>query len=94
MMPGSLGLGEILVILIIALIVFGPRRLPEMGRSIGKSVRELRKAAADLRAEIEADIDIDDEPPRAPMRTPGRRRHTPSSGDGETPDGPARMPPD
>jgi sec-independent protein translocase protein TatA len=56
----SLGFGEILVILLVALIVFGPRRLPEMGRTIGKSLREFRRAATDLRQEL--DIDLEEEP--------------------------------
>lgn len=56
----SLGFGEILMILILALLIFGPRRLPEMGRQIGRSLRDFRRAAADIRAEIEEDLD--DEP--------------------------------
>ena len=51
----SLGFGEILIILVLALIIFGPRRLPEMGRTIGRSLREFRRATSDLRAEIESD---------------------------------------
>ena len=77
----SLGFGEILVILLIALIVFGPRRLPEMGRTIGRSLREFRRAAADLRAEIEEDLD--DEPPRrvrAPKRAERPHRDAPEDG--------------
>ena len=58
----SLGFGEILVILLVALIIFGPRRLPEMGRTIGKSMREFRRAASELRQELEVDVD---EEPRA-----------------------------
>lgn len=58
----SLGFGEILVILLFALIIFGPRRLPEMGRNIGKSLREFRRAASDLRQELEVDLE---EEPRA-----------------------------
>jgi sec-independent protein translocase protein TatA len=51
----SLGFGEIVLILLLALIIFGPRRLPEMGRTIGKSMREFRRAASDLRQELEID---------------------------------------
>jgi sec-independent protein translocase protein TatA len=38
-MPGNIGLPEVLVVLVIALIVFGPKRLPELGRSVGKGIR-------------------------------------------------------
>lgn len=55
------GFGEIIVILIVALMVFGPRKLPEIARSVGKSVREFRRASSSLRAEIEGGVD-DDEP--------------------------------
>jgi sec-independent protein translocase protein TatA len=58
----SLGFGEILIILVIALIVFGPRRLPEMGRTIGRSLREFSRTTSEIRSEITADLD--DEPPR------------------------------
>jgi sec-independent protein translocase protein TatA len=40
--PGNIGPLEILVVLIIALVVFGPKRLPELGRSLGKGIREFR----------------------------------------------------
>ena len=66
----SLGFGEILVILLVALIVFGPRRLPEMGRTMGRSLREFRRAAADLRSELELDVD---ESPRASVDERARR---------------------
>jgi sec-independent protein translocase protein TatA len=81
----SIGFPEILVILAIALIVFGPRRLPEMGRTIGRSLREFRRAASEVRAEIEQDLD-DDEPPR--VAHPRRRSTTAApadpAGDGES----------
>ena len=41
-MPGNIGLPEILVVLVIALIIFGPKRLPELGRSVGRGIREFR----------------------------------------------------
>ncbi len=66
----SLGFGEILVILLVALIVFGPRRLPEMGRTMGRSLREFRRAAADLRSELKLDVD---EAPRASVDERARR---------------------
>ncbi|MCE5281297.1 MAG: twin-arginine translocase TatA/TatE family subunit [Deltaproteobacteria bacterium] len=43
-MFGSIGMPEMLVILVIALIVFGPRKLPDLGKSIGGAIRDFRKA--------------------------------------------------
>ncbi len=54
-MLGNIGPLEIVVVLIIALVVFGPKRLPELGRSLGKGIREFRDS-------VSGDHD-DDEPP-------------------------------
>jgi sec-independent protein translocase protein TatA len=64
----SIGAPELLVIIVLALIIFGPRRLPEIGRTVGKSMREFRRAAAELRAEIENDLD-EEEPPATKRKT-------------------------
>jgi sec-independent protein translocase protein TatA len=48
----NVGPTELMVILVLALIVFGPKKLPEMGRSIGKGLREFRSAQADIKREI------------------------------------------
>lgn len=85
----SLGFGEILIILILALVVFGPRRLPEMGRTIGKSLRELRRATSDIRTELESDV----EPPaetveqrrRRLAERKARRQPPPAPPEGEAP---------
>lgn len=86
----SIGFGEILILLAVALIVFGPKRLPEMGRTIGRSLREFRRAASEMRAEIEEDLD-DDEPPRVARP---RRHNVPPDEAPQTGDREARTPPD
>lgn len=48
----NIGVAEIVIILVLALLVFGPKRLPEMGRSIGRGVREFKKASDTARKEF------------------------------------------
>jgi sec-independent protein translocase protein TatA len=55
-MLGSLGMPELIVIFIIALIVFGPRKLPELGRSLGRGIAEFKKATNDLQSSLEKEI--------------------------------------
>jgi len=52
---GSLGIWEILIILVVILLIFGPRRLPEMAKGIGQSVREFRKGIRDMKDDISSD---------------------------------------
>lgn len=50
---GSLGFGEMAIIFVIALIVFGPRKLPELGRSLGTAMREFRRSLNQIQRELE-----------------------------------------
>ncbi|MBM4466782.1 MAG: TatA/E family twin arginine-targeting protein translocase [Chloroflexi bacterium] len=52
----NIGTAELILIFIIALIVFGPRRLPEIGRSLGKVFNDLRKMSADFTAEMTQEL--------------------------------------
>jgi sec-independent protein translocase protein TatA len=56
----SIGWQEIVIVLFIALLVFGPRKLPEMGRSLGKSIREFRQATSGIREELGLDADLNE----------------------------------
>ena len=55
-MFGSLGIPELLIIFIVALIVFGPKRLPEIGRTLGKALGEFKKATDDFKNTIEREV--------------------------------------
>jgi sec-independent protein translocase protein TatA len=58
---GSLGMQEIIVIFIIALIIFGPRKLPELGKTIGKGLAEFKKASNELKQTWEDEVRLDKE---------------------------------
>lgn len=58
---GSLGMPEIVVIFIIALIIFGPRKLPELGKTIGKGLAEFKKASNELKQTWEDEVRLDKE---------------------------------
>jgi TatA/E family protein of Tat protein translocase len=62
----NLGMPEIILILVVALIVMGPKKLPEMAKALGKGLREFRKAADDLKEGIEKDLRQEAPKPPAP----------------------------
>ena len=59
-MFGSIGGMELIAILAIALLIFGPKKLPEVGRSIGKALREFRKTSDEIKGKLEEEIQADD----------------------------------
>ena len=59
---GQLGFQELFVIFLIALLVFGPRKLPELGKSLGKGLREFKRATEDLKSSWEDQIREVEEP--------------------------------
>lgn len=64
-MPGNIGLPEIAIVLVIALLVFGPKRLPELGRSLGNGIREFKGSISGEHNDNEHDED-DDKPKLGP----------------------------
>ena len=68
-MFGSLGLPELLMIFAVILIVFGPRRIPEIGRTLGKALAEFRKATDDLKGTIEREVRLEELKKIAPAVT-------------------------
>ncbi len=59
-MFGSIGIPELILIFIIALLLFGPKKLPEIGKTIGKAIREFRKTTEDVKKSIEEEIEKED----------------------------------
>jgi sec-independent protein translocase protein TatA len=96
-MPFNVGPAELIIVLAIALIVFGPKKLPEIGRGIGSALKEFNKARNDLMDSIHSEIDRPDPSPRptvAPSQsvpqtepmsleahTPGRQLEYPAAPD-------------
>ena len=60
-MFGSIGMPELIIIFVIALIIFGPRKLPELGRSLGKSLSEFKRASNELKSTLEEEIRLDEQ---------------------------------
>ena len=58
---GSLGMQEIIIIFVLALIVFGPRKLPELGKTIGKGLAEFKRASNELKQTWEEEVRLDKE---------------------------------
>lgn len=71
----NLGPGEILLIAVFALLVFGPKRLPEIARSVGRAVREFQKATGELTREL--NVGLEDKPNGAVAEKPQEPRPGP-----------------
>jgi TatA/E family protein of Tat protein translocase len=56
-MFGSIGMPELLLILVLALLLFGPKKLPDLGRTLGRSIAEFKKASNDLKRSLEEEVE-------------------------------------
>jgi TatA/E family protein of Tat protein translocase len=79
---GPLGMPELIVIFVIALLVFGPRKLPELGRSLGKSLGEFKRASNELRNTLEEEVRVEEQ------REATQRVTAPAPAPADTPTGP------
>jgi sec-independent protein translocase protein TatA len=69
-MFGSIGMPELIIILTIALIIFGPRKLPELGRSLGRSLSEFKRASNELKHTLDEEIRLDEQRSAERQRPP------------------------
>jgi sec-independent protein translocase protein TatA len=82
----GIGLPELIIILVVALIVFGPKKLPDLARSLGKGMAEFKKATDDFKSSIDQDlkVDLDREdtypPPKTPYEIPASAEAAPAEG--------------
>lgn len=71
---GSLGMADTLILMVLALVVFGPRRLPQIGRQIGKLMYEFRKASNDFKFQMEEELRLSEEADRRKKEEEERQR--------------------
>ena len=88
---GSLGLPEIAFIFILALLIFGPKKLPEIGRTVGKGVAEFRKATNELKRSINTELALEEVPEPPQLRS--RRLETEPVAEPIAPELPLTSPP-
>ena len=90
---GPIGMPEMVVIAVIALIIFGPRKLPELGKSLGKSIAEFKRASNELKNTLEDEIRTEELqearksaqiPPTAPVPATASAPSSTSAPEGET----------
>ncbi len=82
---GPIGVPELIILLVVALIVFGPRKLPELGRSLGRSIGEFKRASNELRNTLDDEIRAEERkvppPPAEVPSTDPRALSAPTSPD-------------
>jgi TatA/E family protein of Tat protein translocase len=75
-MFGPIGMPELIVIMVIALIIFGPRKLPELGRSLGRSLNEFKRASNELKHTLDEEIRIEEQRTTEQQKAPETARPT------------------
>jgi sec-independent protein translocase protein TatA len=68
-MIGSIGMSELVIILMIALLIFGPRKLPELGRSLGRTLTEFRRASTELQRTLEEEVRLEERKTQSTAQT-------------------------
>ena len=90
----GIGLPELIIILVVALIVFGPKKLPDLARSLGKGMAEFKKATDDFKSSVDNDlkVDLDKEDSYPAPKTPYEISGSPEAAPGESQAAPEVIP--
>jgi Tat protein translocase TatB subunit len=94
---GNIGFPEMMVIAVVALLVIGPQRLPELARSLGRTLRELKRATSDLQSSINLEEEYETEPRKTdvPGQGPAEEAKAPEAApSGEAPPEASPVPPE
>ena len=81
-MFGSIGMPEMIVIGVIALLIFGPRKLPELGKYLGKSIAEFKRASNELKNTLEEEIRLEEQKTVEPAKPALQSNAPPQATDG------------
>jgi TatA/E family protein of Tat protein translocase len=86
----GIGMPELIVIFIVALLVFGPKKLPDLGRALGRGLAEFKRASEELKAGLSVDFRLEEEEkpsPQPPAAAPQTAPSEPAPPKGDQPDG-------
>lgn len=89
----GIGMPELILLFLLALLVFGPKKLPEIGKQLGRALGELRRASEDLKEGWTAEVAAADEPPAPPPAAPAPPGEPPPAESSTPPEAPPETPP-
>lgn len=75
----GIGMPELIVIFIVALLVFGPKKLPDLGKALGRGLAEFKRASEELKEGLTTDLSLEDEEKPAAQTTPSTKESAPTS---------------
>lgn len=91
-MFGPLGVPELIFIFVLALLIFGPRRLPELGKTLGRAMGEFRRATSDLKSSFDTELALEEEQKKQRPRPADRPRPVPAERPEQAADEPEERP--
>lgn len=91
-MFGPLGVPELIFIFVLALLIFGPRRLPELGKTLGRAMGEFRRATSDLKSSFDTELALEEDQEKQRPRPKEGPRPVPAEGPAQAAEEPEERP--